>query len=331
MTGSIRTLEGISRDSALIDQFHTSNTKDIINQLLFDSIQLPPSPVESSSFEPSQYSSPSSPQMEDRRTMRRLSRGTPGDQEAYSQPQTPEQREIGKKRSHYFGDIFANREPNSSARERVARDSMITAEVRTNVIVQDEYTFITDLSYSLSSRYQRPESSILVTLDHSACLLFGGTFDPAYTMTITALPSQIQPVTNKRNAALLQRELHEALGVVPERGVIRFVGVAEENLATNGRTVAAEIEELEKDIAVENASLRRSLSRNRPTGMPKQGSRSMRNLRNPLPTHNERLTPPLSEADDIMPAPQITRDRMQDKGHRMGRRRSFMAAVFGRS
>lgn len=106
--------------------------------------------------------------------------------------------------------------------------------------------FITDLSYTLSSRYARPDSSICVSITHSACLLFGGSFEPAYTMTITALPSLVQPTTNKRNAALIQKSMEDVLGVPPQRGLIRFVPVAEENLAINGRTVLGEIEEMER-------------------------------------------------------------------------------------
>ncbi|KAL2169675.1 hypothetical protein VTG60DRAFT_5814 [Thermothelomyces hinnuleus] len=64
-------------------------------------------------------------------------------------------------------------------------------------------------------------------------------------MAVRALPSQLQPTTNKRNAALLQRHMEEALGVSPSRGVLRFVPIPEEHLACGGKTVAGEIEELE--------------------------------------------------------------------------------------
>lgn len=199
--------------------------------------------------------------------------------------------------------------------------------------VQDEYTFITDLSYNLSSRYQRPESSILVTVTHSACLLFGASFDPAYIMTITALPTQLQPVTNKRNAALLQKGMHESLGVIPARGIIKFVAIAEENIAIDGRTVAAEIEDVEKETAEDNMSVKRSMSRK---SQKSPNARSLRNLRmgSPLPTHKEQMAPARTEIDaQIMPAPDVPRDRdgKTEKALKMGRRRSFMAAVFGKS
>lgn len=77
-------------------------------------------------------------------------------------------------------------------------------------------------------------------------MFFGGTFEPAYVMSIFALSSQLQPTTNKRNSALISKHMEESLGVAPPRGLLRFVPLQEENLAYNGKTVAWEIEELEK-------------------------------------------------------------------------------------
>lgn len=112
--------------------------------------------------------------------------------------------------------------------------------------IHDEFDFITALSYHLSTRYQRPISSIVVTLQHGACMLFGGTFDPAYVMSIFALPSELQPITNKRNAALIQKHMLEAMGVVPSRGFLRFIPTSEEHTAWNGRTLAGEMDDLSR-------------------------------------------------------------------------------------
>jgi hypothetical protein len=205
--------------------------------------------------------------------------------------------------------------------------------------VQDEYTFITDLSYALSSRYQRPENSIVVTLAHSCCLLFGGNFDPAYTLTINALPSQLQPVTNKRNAALLAKAMEEGLGVAPERGLIKFSAVAEENIATAGKTIAQEIEELDKENAETNAHLPRDLSAKKSTKHSRrQSMKSLRSLKKAqLETHEELsvLTPDNSDRD-TPPMPPIptglnTMDKRASKAQKMGRRKSFIATIFGRA
>jgi hypothetical protein len=55
----------------------------------------------------------------------------------------------------------------------------------------------------------------MITVNHSACLLLGGSFEPTYVLTITALPIQLLPTTNKRNAALIQNFMakwHDRLG-----------------------------------------------------------------------------------------------------------------------
>ena len=207
--------------------------------------------------------------------------------------------------------------------------------------IQDEYQFITDLSYQLSTRYQRSENSIVVTVAHSTCLLFGGNFDPAYTLTITALPSQMQPVTNKRNATLIAKAMEDALGVPPERGLIKFQAIAEENLATAGKTVLGEIEDLEKEVAESQSSLQRSLSRGK--SQQKARRQSMKSLRggkgtNLLPTHTEgRGTESPSHGMDGWESPPIPNlpsemsalDRKADKVRKMSRRKSFMQTIFG--
>lgn len=80
-------------------------------------------------------------------------------------------------------------------------------------------------------------------------MLYGGSFDPAYVMSIFALPSQLQPTTNKRNSALIQKHMEEVLGVSASRGLLRFVPTSEEDFASNGNTVAGEIDNLERSLS----------------------------------------------------------------------------------
>ncbi|USP80263.1 hypothetical protein yc1106_07537 [Curvularia clavata] len=156
-------------------------------------------------------------------------------------------------RAKFYDDQFAEKTIiSSSARERISKDAPIVAELRTNVIIKDEYTLVTDLSHHLSTRYQRPEASIMISVQHSACLLLGGSFEPTYFLTISALPAQVQPTTNKRNAALIQTFMAESIGVPSDRGIIKFVPIAEESLAINGMTILGEIERLERQQAEEN-------------------------------------------------------------------------------
>jgi hypothetical protein len=166
-----------------------------------------------------------------------------------------------RRRTQYYEDQFSYKDDwASSARERVTKDSPIIAELRTNVIIKDEYTLVTDLSHHLSTRYQRPESSIMITVNHSACLLLGGSFEPTYILAITALPTQVQPATNKRNASLIQTFMTETLGVQPDRGIIKFASIPEENLAVNGTTILGDIERLEREQS-EDSALKRAMTK----------------------------------------------------------------------
>ncbi|KAF5017947.1 hypothetical protein F66182_10094 [Fusarium sp. NRRL 66182] len=88
--------------------------------------------------------------------------------------------------------------------------------------IDDEFTFITELSEYLSLRYNRPASSIVTTLQHGVCIQFGGSCEPAYTIKIEALSHGVQAATNKRNIALLQRHMEQALGIPASRGYLRF-------------------------------------------------------------------------------------------------------------
>lgn len=181
--------------------------------------------------------------------------------------------------------------------------------------MKDEFIFLKSLSEHLSQRYQRPTSSIFINLEHSACLLLGGTFDSAYMFTITALTSQIQPVTNKRNTALIQAFMTDTLGVSADRGVVRYINVGEEYLGTNGMTVLGEIDNLTKDDNVANSrrpSTVPSDSR-RPSTVPSEGRRPStitlgrgRSRKAPKPKElaiQETSRPPTAEQPPSLPSP----------------------------
>ncbi|KAK0121426.1 hypothetical protein ONS95_009720 [Cadophora gregata] len=339
MPGSLRTIDATSQrydpndESPIVKKRRNSNLAHI---------QLPPSPAASdiAMRDKSPKGSPSATTREERRITRHIDRGAPGDQAIFSDRKTPDREELAKRKSQYYEDVFAYRESNSSAKERVTKESMIVADVRTNVIVSDEYTVTTDLSYYLSQRYQRPETSIVVTLTHSLCMLFGGNFDPAYTLTITALPSQLQPVTNKRNAALLAQHMQDSLQVTPRRGIIKFISIAEENLANDGKTVSGEIEDLEKEPVESNSGFHSSLSRATTKSRKRQSMKSLRGVRSsPLPTHKESAPPtPTFNHHDLpaIPVPAAPTekndlDRKAEKLQKMRRRKSFIATIFGKA
>lgn len=72
---------------------------------------------------------------DEERLTRPIDRGAPGDAAIFSVGKTPERRELNRRKSAFYSDAFAQRESNNTARERVGRDSVVMAEVRTNVIV----------------------------------------------------------------------------------------------------------------------------------------------------------------------------------------------------
>ncbi len=176
-------------------------------------------------------------------------------------------------------------------------------------------------------------SSIFITLSHSACLLFAGTFDSAYLLTITALPSAIQPTTNKRNAALLQSFMTDSLGVAPDRGIVRFVGVGEEYLATNGGTILGEIEALGKnsdednrpDTAIGRTKSRRSVKTKELRLRSRSNSKLSVQVTSP-PLLSPALTSPSLPA---IPTQRSALDRRAEKVQTMGRRKSFLS-MFGK-
>jgi len=131
--------------------------------------------------------------------------------------------------------------------------------------------------------------------------------------------------------------MEESLGPSPERGLVQFSSIAEENLATNGKTVSGQIDDLEKETTDDNVNLRRSLSRGTLKAKGRQSAKSMRNLKigNPLPTHLEQITtPPMSDSDaqplSAIPIEESNMDRKVGKMQKVGRRKSFIASMFGR-
>jgi Macrophage migration inhibitory factor (MIF) len=155
-------------------------------------------------------------------------------------------------------------------------------------------------------------------------MLFGGSSEPAYYLTITALASEIAPTKNKRSTALVQGFMQESLNIAPRRGIIRFEPVSEENLATNGMTALQEIEEIERHSSEESRVLR-SISRNRSRKSKRAYTPAfMERGKTPMPlvTRHEQL----SSAGNDGGKPS---DVGSSEKKRMRHRKSFMA-FFGR-
>ncbi|KAG6365019.1 hypothetical protein INS49_006625 [Diaporthe citri] len=230
--------------------------------------------------------------------------------------------ELSRRKTHYYEEAFSGRCIMDTLRERIQSDSMVVVELKTNVIIGDEFIFITELSAKIAERYQRPLSSVAVQVQHSACIFFAGTFEPAYTLTLSALGPYVQPSTNQRNAYLLSEHLEEALGVPPPRGLIRFVAMAENNMALNGRTLAQSLEEE----ANGNGSMG-VIDEEQPAIFARQKRLSVKPLSNikASPLAGE-ITPPTS-VEETTPVGEKSKP---EKVKVAKRRKSFVAGLFGR-
>jgi len=92
-------------------------------------------------------------------------------------------------------------------------------------------------------------------------MILGGNSEPAYHLTSTALQSDVAPTKNKRSTYLLQQFMLDTLHISGMRGVVRFEGIAEADLAIGGMTIQQEIEEMEQKHSNEDTGILRAISR----------------------------------------------------------------------
>ncbi|WZH42631.1 Tautomerase/MIF superfamily [Fusarium acuminatum] len=145
---------------------------------------------------------------------------------------------LSRRRDSLFEEGYVSRQADEPG-DRVRNDSVILVEIKTNI--DDEFTFITELSDYTSLRYNRPASCVVTTLQHGVCMQFGASSEPSYTMKIEALARDVQAAMDKRNIALLQTHMKQALDIPSSRGYVRFVPIAEECTGRKGNTVAGEV------------------------------------------------------------------------------------------
>ncbi|KAJ6111198.1 Tautomerase [Penicillium sp. IBT 16267x] len=167
-----------------------------------------------------------------------------------------------KKKSHYYEDAFTTRGSHKSPQDRISQDSVVVAELKTNCKVQDEQQMlVADLIFRLAQIYQRPETCIMLTIQQDTGVFLGSTTELSYLMKIYALPSFIAPFTNLRNTTLIQAAMQDLLHIPMNQGVIIFLPVSEDNLATNGLTTRGEIARLERDDQEETPNIFKTISR----------------------------------------------------------------------
>lgn len=171
--------------------------------------------------------------------------------------------QVSKKNSQFFDQAFAIREPYYSAKERVTRDSLIVVEFQYNCCVRlgqswlvtanfseqldTEQSFLNDFLMTLSEIYHKPTNNIMIVARPNVHIMMAASTEPAYLVTITALPSEIASIKNLRTVMIVQDFLAEALRIPANRGIIKFHPVQEDELGSNKTTVKDEIEVLQAE------------------------------------------------------------------------------------
>lgn len=135
-------------------------------------------------------------------------------------------------------------------------------------------------------------------------MLFQGNFDPAYSLTVSAVRQYVTPTLNDKITVLLQCFLHDEIGCPAERGIIIFKGIEEENLAVNGLTLRGKIE---GEIALERLCMEDERTPSKIGRGTKRGTPAAKGvtrftdiqeesrLASPTPT----LCPPMSRKGDV--------------------------------
>lgn len=181
----------------------------------------------------------------------------------------------------------------------------------------------------IAKRFSRTEESVAVSIDHSCCMILGGTFDGSYLLTITSLTS-ISPTCNKRNAALIAEWINVNLGVPGVRGYIRFVEPDIANYATGGYTFLdiMEKEEIERtggsrasvhrDKKDKDASIKKSVHRQRSKSQMDNRSVQEKPSRQSLSSRN-------SFNGDRVPSLRSIKEEKSEKKEKRDRKRSSRA------
>ncbi|RAL16929.1 MIF domain protein [Aspergillus homomorphus CBS 101889] len=157
-----------------------------------------------------------------------------------------ENESVLRPRTQHFEDLFTTRGPLSSPRSQVSHDSVIVVEVKINTRIKDDDMLASMITTQMARIFEKSEACMMTTIQQDACLYFANSNMPAYLMKVFALPYLIAPITNLRSTILIQVALEKIMSIASNHGVILFLPMPEENLATNGVTVMGQIANLER-------------------------------------------------------------------------------------
>ncbi|KAB8238421.1 hypothetical protein ETB97_010137 [Aspergillus alliaceus] len=159
----------------------------------------------------------------------------------------------------YYEDTFGTRR--RDPRDRVALDSVIVAEIKISNMVLDDEPLASMIASRLAQAYQKPEGSMMVTVQQNACIHFGISKDPAYVLKVYAVPCLIATIINLRCTIMIQSALRDLLQIESNRGVVLYLPVPEENFATDGVTYASQTTRYDQRSENDDSGILRSISR----------------------------------------------------------------------
>lgn len=161
----------------------------------------------------------------------------------------------------------------------------------------------------------------MITVDTDTQIMMGGSTEAAYLLNITALSTEVAATKNMRSTTLIQNFLAQSLDIPKDRGIIKFLAINDQDLATNGITITQEIEKYERESGEDKRGLSlRSRQSNRPSKRSQlpttsEAAREIENSRSDTPI----LNPPDEEDDAKAPI------RESSSGGRIKARKSIMS------
>ncbi|KAH9935809.1 Tautomerase/MIF [Amylocystis lapponica] len=114
---------------------------------------------------------------------------------------------------------------------------MPSLELRTNVHLADPKPFIFEFSALAAEALSKPPQYISVSYDYNETLTFGGTFEPAFLLTVTSLDN-LKPDLNEVYSKALFGFFKERLGIQGNRGYITFLDPGRAYLGHEATTFA---------------------------------------------------------------------------------------------
>ncbi|EJD37890.1 Tautomerase/MIF [Auricularia subglabra TFB-10046 SS5] len=106
-----------------------------------------------------------------------------------------------------------------------------------NVQPSDARAFIKEFSKLASETLGKPEKAVAIDFRYNESLSFGGTFEPAFLLTIGSLIN-VNPETNAEFSGVFFAFFKEKLGISGERGFIEFVDPTAAYIGYDGTTIA---------------------------------------------------------------------------------------------